>query len=71
MSQPRMEPKPTADHKVKKCLNLFDHRKGRVKTDSSNVRILKAKQETKEREKTCEKSESCCAIMKILVLCVQ
>ena len=51
MSQPRMEPKPTADHKVKKCLNLFDHRKGRVKTDSSNVRILKAKQETKKERK--------------------
>ena len=52
MSQSRMGPKPTADQKVKNCVKLFHYRKGQVKTDSINVRILKkAKQETREKVK--------------------
>ena len=47
-----MGPKPTADQKVKNCVKLFHYRKGQVKTDSINVRILKkAKQETREKVK--------------------
>ena len=48
-----MGPKPTADQKVKNCVKLFHYRKGRVKTDNINVRILKkkAKQETREKWK--------------------
>ena len=38
--------KTTADQKVKNCVKLFHYRKGRVKTNNINVRIvLKAKQE--------------------------
>ena len=47
-----MGPKPTADQKVKNCVKLFHYRKGRVKTDNINVRILKkAKQETRDKWK--------------------
>ena len=35
-------PKPTADQKVKNCVQLFYHRKGRVKTNSINVRIVES-----------------------------
>ena len=35
-------PKPTADQKVKNCVQLFVHRKGRVKTNSINVRIVES-----------------------------
>ena len=35
-----MGPKPTADQKVKHCVQLFYHRKSRVKTNSINVRIV-------------------------------
>ena len=37
-----MGPKPTADQKVKNCVQLFVHRKGRVKTNSINVRIVES-----------------------------
>ena len=35
-----MGPKPTADQKVKNCVQLFCRRKGRVKTNSINVQIV-------------------------------
>ena len=35
-----MGPKPTADQKVKNCVQLFCRRKGRVKTNSFNVQIV-------------------------------
>ena len=35
-------PKPTADQKIKNGVQLFVHRKGRVKTNSINVRIVES-----------------------------
>ena len=64
----RMGPKPTADKKVKNCVQLFIHRKGRAKTNSINVRIVESQAGDWCNEANISVTS---AIKQILVLLVQ